>query len=420
MEKAPDPASPSTKRNDPCPCGSGKRFKHCCGNAASVYSIDVSALLDEAAQHLTTNPTHTEALCQKALKHQPRNVDAMQLMAAAMVQTGRAEPAIQIFSRAVEIQPANDAVRFNMGLALKKSNKLDEALQCFQYAMRLRPSNAPARMEGVNALGELIKMGALTFSDPTNKKRYSPPKSGAHMISVVICSIDDRKFLAVTENYRRLLQGWQYEIIGIHDAKSLCDGYNRGVLQARGDVVVFSHDDIEILSPDFADVIMSSLCTHAMIGVAGATCFPANGKWMAPGWPYTHGQIAHCLSDWKRYWVDVFGVGMPCSPGIQVVDGVFFAVRRDVIDSLRFDDALFDGFHFYDLDFSYRVFRAGFSIAVSNEIVIAHHSGGNLDAVWSSYANRFIDKHAGNISTPTITPTYWSHGGASRVRRIVR
>jgi len=23
-------------RNDPCPCGSGKKYKHCCGNATSV------------------------------------------------------------------------------------------------------------------------------------------------------------------------------------------------------------------------------------------------------------------------------------------------------------------------------------------------------------------------------------------------
>ena len=25
---------PSPGRNEPCPCGSGRKFKHCCGNAA--------------------------------------------------------------------------------------------------------------------------------------------------------------------------------------------------------------------------------------------------------------------------------------------------------------------------------------------------------------------------------------------------
>ncbi len=27
-------AAPKTGRNDPCPCGSGKKFKHCCGKGA--------------------------------------------------------------------------------------------------------------------------------------------------------------------------------------------------------------------------------------------------------------------------------------------------------------------------------------------------------------------------------------------------
>jgi preprotein translocase subunit SecA len=32
MEKArPVRAAPKVGRNDPCPCGSGKKFKHCCG-----------------------------------------------------------------------------------------------------------------------------------------------------------------------------------------------------------------------------------------------------------------------------------------------------------------------------------------------------------------------------------------------------
>jgi uncharacterized protein YecA (UPF0149 family) len=32
FEQAP-PARQKTQRNDPCPCGSGKKFKKCCGGA---------------------------------------------------------------------------------------------------------------------------------------------------------------------------------------------------------------------------------------------------------------------------------------------------------------------------------------------------------------------------------------------------
>jgi hypothetical protein len=39
-------------------------------------------------------------------------------------------------------------------------------------------------------------------------------------ISIVICSIDARKFERVSENYRMLFAGRDIEIIGIHDARS--------------------------------------------------------------------------------------------------------------------------------------------------------------------------------------------------------
>ena len=36
ISKAPAKAEPNTKidRNDPCPCGSGKKYKNCCGKDA--------------------------------------------------------------------------------------------------------------------------------------------------------------------------------------------------------------------------------------------------------------------------------------------------------------------------------------------------------------------------------------------------
>jgi len=54
-------------------------------------------------------------------------------------------------------------------------------------------------------------------------------------ISVLICSIDADKYARVTANYQRLLSGHPHEIIGIHDARSLAEGYNRAVQKSRGE-----------------------------------------------------------------------------------------------------------------------------------------------------------------------------------------
>jgi len=33
-QRLPEPDSPKVGRNDPCPCGSGKKYKHCHGQLA--------------------------------------------------------------------------------------------------------------------------------------------------------------------------------------------------------------------------------------------------------------------------------------------------------------------------------------------------------------------------------------------------
>jgi len=64
------------------------------------------------------------------------------------------------------------------------------------------------------------------------------------MISVVCCSIDPVRAAAIERHYERLL-----EIVAVGDARSLAEGYNRGVARSSGDIVILSHDDIEFLDP---------------------------------------------------------------------------------------------------------------------------------------------------------------------------
>ena len=43
-------------RNQPCPCGSGKKYKHCCYDAAQQQSVEMNS---ELAHILATNPSLT-------------------------------------------------------------------------------------------------------------------------------------------------------------------------------------------------------------------------------------------------------------------------------------------------------------------------------------------------------------------------
>jgi len=60
------------------------------------------------------------------------------------------------------------------------------------------------------------------------------------MISIIICSINPEKFRNVCQTYARVFKSEKCEIIGVHDALSLAEGYNRAVASAKGDLIIFS------------------------------------------------------------------------------------------------------------------------------------------------------------------------------------
>jgi GT2 family glycosyltransferase len=223
------------------------------------------------------------------------------------------------------------------------------------------------------------------------------------VISVMICSIDPIKFERVSRNYGALLRNEAFEIIGIHDAASLCEGYNRAIAQSRGDILVFSHDDVEILSPDFASKLGRHLQSHDMIGIAGTTRV-VNGCWFAAGDPYVHGLVAYpeeaIYPDAKGngcYVVHALGGSSGAVTGIQGLDGVFLAARRTVAEKQRFDDRTFDGFHVYDADFTFSAYLAGFRLAVCRDIVLIHDSLGDFGEKWNRFNSRFMAKFAGRL-----------------------
>jgi glycosyl transferase family 2 len=211
-------------------------------------------------------------------------------------------------------------------------------------------------------------------------------------VSIVVCSIDAGKFARVSANYRALYADRAIEIVGIHDARSLAEGYNRGIARARGARLILSHDDIEILSPDFAARVGRHLDAFDLIGIAGATRLVA-GKWAAAGDPYVFTLVTSPDPEHGGYATMMLGGGALVVPGIAALDGVFMALRREVAAAIPFDAGTFDGFHLYDLDFSFRAHRAGFRLAVCRDLVLIHESTGSYDAAWEEYKRRFEAKH---------------------------
>jgi GT2 family glycosyltransferase len=216
------------------------------------------------------------------------------------------------------------------------------------------------------------------------------------MISIIICSVDDARFAATSANLGNLLKNDPHEIIRIGDARSICEGYTRGVAQSRGEHLIFCHDDIEILNDDFAVRLRAHLAEYDLVGVAGTNRL-IRGEWVAAGPPYIFGQVAQSHPQ-QGFVVRIFGAPARCVGGIRAMDGLFIAARRDVVEKIPFDSQTFDGFHHYDLDFSFAAHLAGFRLGIANDIHVIHKSWGSQDQDWQTYLRRFDQKYAGRLN----------------------
>ena len=225
------------------------------------------------------------------------------------------------------------------------------------------------------------------------------------MISIVICSINSARFDAVCEQYRAALGNEPYEIIRVPDAKSMCEGYNRGLSQSRGDVIVFSHDDIEIHAADFRARLLGHLERCDVAGVAGSTqlCGPA---WAWAGPPFLYGQVGQYHRAQNLFEAATFAVPARHVGNMQALDGMFIACHRKVVLATPFDEQTFTGFHHYDLDFTYRAFLSGFRLAVCCDLDMIHFSDGTWNDAWKASAARFMQKYAGKLPERPRPPNW--------------
>lgn len=228
------------------------------------------------------------------------------------------------------------------------------------------------------------------------------------MISVIVCSADDAKMKAVEAMYVRALAGTNMEFVGIRSPKSITGGYNHGAAASTGDILIFSHDDVEIFSENTVGIIQQTLKEYDLLGVAGTTrlVYP---KWLTAGPPYIHGQILHPGKVKGAFALNIFNAPRRLISNVQALDGVFMACRRELWQSNPFDETTFDGFHLYDLDFSYGAYQAGRKLCVRNDIFIYHASAGDYtDPNWKVYADRFTKKHGSKFPKHWIRPYQWA------------
>jgi tetratricopeptide (TPR) repeat protein len=145
------PAKPG--RNEACPCGSGKKFKHCCGQDAAAASLDPREIDALAALVNTGRASEAEAKTHQLLERFPQIGMLWKILSVALVRQGK--EALPALRRTAELMPDDAEAHSNLGATLRARGLWSEALASFQTSLELRPGHLDTLSQAAEAQNNL-------------------------------------------------------------------------------------------------------------------------------------------------------------------------------------------------------------------------------------------------------------------------
>jgi tetratricopeptide (TPR) repeat protein len=179
-------SAPPPSRNSPCPCGSGKRYKQCCGAVVAPPASPAAAartpedLLRRAAQlHQAGRLDEAEALYLEATRLEPGNPLAIHYLGVLAMQRGDLARSAGLMRQALAARPEIVDFHTNLGLCLRRLGHLAEAIECHRRAATLDPRNPIRHNNLAIALQEqgrideaLETFGRALALDPDNAEAH--------------------------------------------------------------------------------------------------------------------------------------------------------------------------------------------------------------------------------------------------------
>ena len=138
-------------RNDPCPCGSGLRYKQCHGAlpaaapAAEPDAVPPDVLARRGFDaHKRNDLDAAERDYRATLARAPDHAGALHYLGVVLYQRSRPAEAMPLLDRAVALAPDEPEYHNNRGLALVALQSEDEAIAEYRHALALKPAHTTA------------------------------------------------------------------------------------------------------------------------------------------------------------------------------------------------------------------------------------------------------------------------------------
>jgi len=151
-------------RNEPCSCGSGKKFKHCCeGKLKPRTLVPPPAEVDQLiALFNGRRYAELESRAQLLLGKYPDFGFGWKLLGGALQM--QRKDALPAFRKVTELMPGDAEAHYNLGVALKSLGQLDSAVASYRRALGLKPDYVEAHSNLGNSLKDLGQLEAAVVS----------------------------------------------------------------------------------------------------------------------------------------------------------------------------------------------------------------------------------------------------------------
>lgn len=178
----------------------------------------------------------------------------------------------------------------------------------------------------------------------------------------------------------------------INNGESLTTSFNRGLKEAKNDIVVFCHDDITIETKQWGHKLLKMFGKHpeyGILGVAGTKFLSASGQWWENR-KTMYGRVAHTHEG--KTWLSSYSEDLNQEvEEVVLVDGVFFAVDKRKLQA-PFNEN-FEGYHFYDVSFCFDNFMKGVKVGVTTMVRVNHKSIGMTNEAWEANRAKFAETY---------------------------
>ena len=171
---------------------------------------------------------------------------------------------------------------------------------------------------------------------------------------------------------------------------SLTEAYNKIISESKNDIIILCHDDIYFDSKNWGQKILKHFKRnndYGVLGVAGSVSLPKSAKWWED-FSKMRGIVNH-EHDGKK-WESKYSPSLGNQiDEVVLVDGLFIGLNKNRLKK-NFNEEV-KGFHFYDVDFSFRNYIQGVKIGVIYDVRVTHKSIGQTNDQWEKNRELFAE-----------------------------